>query len=404
MLKNISRLLVVAAILSAAALAGPTAYVINTTGETLCKIDITSGSVSNNILTLGSDIHCYPNQIKVRDTLAYVVLSGTHEIQIINLKTQTTAGWITLPGGSNPYWMDFLNDHYAYVTLLNNNSLAKIDLQTRQMVKETPVGLSPEGVLIYGGKAYVAITGFDFSNFTWGQGKVAVYDLALDSVITSIDVQKNPQYLDCDVSGEIHVACTGDYGSTAGNIFIIDPLTDLAVDSIAIGGQPGPIAVGPDNISWIAAGGWATNGEVFSYDANSREVIHGPANPVHVDLGASGVSIYQDTTVFVSCFANTVARVNSQGAIIHDYAAGDDPISADFNFRPGDANGDWLVNVGDAVFLINFIFKGGTRPLYPAWRGNVNGDGNTNVGDVVYLINYIFKNGPAPQIGPMWMR
>jgi DNA-binding beta-propeller fold protein YncE len=404
MFKYIAKAALLTATCAAAVLAGPTAYVINTTGETLSKINLTSGVVSNNILTLGSDIHCYPNQIKVRDTLAYVVLSGTHEIQIINLNTQMTAGWITLPGGSNPYWMDFLNDHYAYVSLLNNNSLAKIDLQTRQIIKETPVGLSPEGVLIYGGKAFVAVTGFDFSNFTWGQGKVAVYDLALDSVITSINVQKNPQYLDCDGSGKIHVACTGDYGSTAGNIFVIDPVSDLAIDSIAIGGQPGPIAVGPDNIAWIAAGGWAANGEVYNYNALTRTVIHGPASPVNSDLGASGVSIFQDTTVFVSCFANTVSRINALGATVADYSAGDDPISADFNYRPGDANGDWLVNVGDAVFLINFIFKGGTRPYFPAWRGNANGDGTINVGDAVYLINYIFKSGPAPQIGPTWIR
>lgn len=404
MFRNIATLLAVAAVLSAAVLAGPTAYVINTTGETLSKINLQSGAVTNNILTLGSDIHCYPNQIKIRDTLAYVVLSGTHEIQIINLNTESTVGWITLPGGSNPYWLDFLDDHYAYVTLLNNNSLAKVDLQTKLMVKETPVGLSPEGVLIFGGKAYVAITGYDFSTYSWGQGQVAVYDLALDSVTARINVQKNPQFLDFDGSGEIHVACTGDYGSTAGNIFIIDPLTDLAIDSIAIGGQPGQIAIGPDNIAWIAAGGWVSNGEVYNYDALSRTVLHGPADPVKVDFGAGSVAAFQDTTAFVSCFANTVARLNSQGVTINDYAAGDDPISADFNYRPGDANGDWLVNVGDAVYLINFIFKGGARPHYPGWRGNANGDKSINVGDAVYLINYIFKNGSAPQVGPLWIR
>ena len=404
MFRNIATLLAVAAVLSAAVLAGPTAYVINTTGETLSKINLQSGAVANNIVTLGSDIHCYPNQIKIRDTLAYVVLSGTHEIQIINLNTQSTVGWITLPGGSNPYWMDFLDDHYAYVTLLTDNSLAKIDLQTRLMVKETPVGLSPEGVLIFGGKAYVAITGYDFSTYNWGQGQVAVYDPGLDSDTARINVQKNPQFLDFDNSGKIHVACTGDYSSTVGNIFIIDPLTDLAVDSIAIGGQPGQIAVGPDNTAWIAAGGWVTNGEVYTYDALSRTILHGAADPVKVDYGANSVIAFQDTTTFVSCFANTVARLNSQGVTINDYAAGDDPISTDFNYRPGDANGDWLVNVGDAVYLINYVFKGGEAPRFPAWRGNANGDKSINVGDAVYLINYIFKNGAAPQVGPLWIR
>ncbi len=61
----------------------------------------------------------------------------------------------------------------------------------------------------------------------------------------------------------------------------------------------------------------------------------------------------------------------------------------------GDANGDGSVNVGDAVFLINFVFSGGPAPD-PECTGEANGDGTLNVGDAVYLINYIFKGGPAP--------
>ena len=61
----------------------------------------------------------------------------------------------------------------------------------------------------------------------------------------------------------------------------------------------------------------------------------------------------------------------------------------------GDANGDSAVNVGDAVFLINYIFKGGPAPV-PDCVGDANGDGSTNVGDAVYIINYVFKGGPPP--------
>jgi len=81
----------------------PTAYVINTSGETLSKINLTTGVVDNDILTLGSDVYCYPNQIVVRDTLAYVVNSGTHEIQIIDLKSEATVDFIDIGDGTNPY-------------------------------------------------------------------------------------------------------------------------------------------------------------------------------------------------------------------------------------------------------------------------------------------------------------
>jgi hypothetical protein len=64
----------------------------------------------------------------------------------------------------------------------------------------------------------------------------------------------------------------------------------------------------------------------------------------------------------------------------------------------GDANGDGTANVGDAVFMINYIFKGGPAPD-PVCSGDANGDDNANVGDAVYMINYVFKGGPGPLEG-----
>ncbi|MEZ5357592.1 MAG: hypothetical protein R3F48_02095 [Candidatus Zixiibacteriota bacterium] len=56
------------------------------------------------------------------------------------------------------------------------------------------------------------------------------------------------------------------------------------------------------------------------------------------------------------------------------------------------------VNIGDAVSLINFIFKGRACPPIMNWA-DVNADCTVNVGDAVYLIYYIFTGGPAPQPG-----
>jgi hypothetical protein len=61
----------------------------------------------------------------------------------------------------------------------------------------------------------------------------------------------------------------------------------------------------------------------------------------------------------------------------------------------GDANGDQAANVGDAVYLINFVFKGGAPPN-PSPAGDANCDGSANVADAVYLINFVFKAGPSP--------
>ncbi|MGB2769551.1 MAG: dockerin type I repeat-containing protein, partial [Candidatus Zixiibacteriota bacterium] len=61
----------------------------------------------------------------------------------------------------------------------------------------------------------------------------------------------------------------------------------------------------------------------------------------------------------------------------------------------GDANGDGLVDVGDVVYLINYLYKGGPPPD-PLAAGDVNCDGIVDLGDVVYLVNYLFRGGPPP--------
>lgn len=61
----------------------------------------------------------------------------------------------------------------------------------------------------------------------------------------------------------------------------------------------------------------------------------------------------------------------------------------------GDADGSMAVNVADAVYIINYVFKGGPAPD-PLCVGDANGDGFVNIGDAVYLVNYIFKGGAPP--------
>jgi len=64
----------------------------------------------------------------------------------------------------------------------------------------------------------------------------------------------------------------------------------------------------------------------------------------------------------------------------------------------GDTNEDGLVDIGDVVFLINYLYKSGP-PSNPLALSDVNGDCLTDIGDVVYLINYLFKGGLQPRWG-----
>jgi hypothetical protein len=72
--------------------------------------------------------------------------------------------------------------------------------------------------------------------------------------------------------------------------------------------------------------------------------------------------------------------------------------------RPGDANNDGSKNVGDAVYLISYVFKGGAAPTpYVKCSGDANGDCSANVGDAVYMISYVFKGGAPPVNCDTWL-
>ena len=64
-------------------------------------------------------------------------------------------------------------------------------------------------------------------------------------------------------------------------------------------------------------------------------------------------------------------------------------------FGRGDCNTDGTIDIADVVYLINYLFIGGSAPD-PLEVGDTNCDGVVNIADVVYLINYLFMGGPPP--------
>jgi hypothetical protein len=61
----------------------------------------------------------------------------------------------------------------------------------------------------------------------------------------------------------------------------------------------------------------------------------------------------------------------------------------------GDANNDAVVNVGDAIYIINYVFKGGPAPVSRK-EADCNCDAAVNIGDAIMIVNYVFKGGPPP--------
>ncbi|MEE9443058.1 MAG: FG-GAP-like repeat-containing protein [candidate division Zixibacteria bacterium] len=198
-------------------------------------------------------------------------------------------------------------------------------------------------------------------------------------------------------------ACSGDFNSD-GNI-------DIAVANDE-----------SDNIFIIPGNGDGTFGEYASYFSG-----YSPRSIVSGDVDNDG----DDDLIVANFMKNHNGRItvlyNDEGDFsenISFYAMGSTQAvcAADFNeddkidiaatisysnsvsiylnqsFMCGDANDDKKVNIGDPVYLISYIFRGGPEPFN--WEaGNVNCDDETNIGDAIFLINHVFKNGTWPCAG-----
>jgi hypothetical protein len=112
------------------------------------------------------------------------------------------------------------------------------------------------------------------------------------------------------------------------------------------------------------------------------------------DSAVIGIARYDCEAVPYLIQGNPAGHIVADStAVLFDYA----PIIWEM---AGDANRDDAVNVGDVVYLVNWIFKGGPAPMNLS-EADVNCDGQHNVADAVYLINFVFKSGPGPCLYPL---
>ncbi|MCK4223805.1 MAG: glycosyl hydrolase [candidate division Zixibacteria bacterium] len=77
------------------------------------------------------------------------------------------------------------------------------------------------------------------------------------------------------------------------------------------------------------------------------------------------------------------------------YYVDQDALSVTVYAIRGDASNDGVIDLADVVFLINYLYKGGSAPeIFET--GDANCDTVIDLADVVLLINYLFRSGPPP--------
>jgi len=64
-------------------------------------------------------------------------------------------------------------------------------------------------------------------------------------------------------------------------------------------------------------------------------------------------------------------------------------------FKRGNSNGDANVDLGDSLYIVNWLFSGGPQPTCMD-SCDTNDDGGVDISDCIFLLNYLFVSGPPP--------
>jgi len=297
--------------------------------NTLTLIDLYAGGIiERDVIGVGN----VPNDILRWGNMLFVINSLSHDMNVINLSYSNELIPAMDPVdlgkniGRNPQY-GAISGGFLYISNALLNDVTVINLATMTPAVYLPVGAAPAEVIAVGGKLYVCNSGYSFDDGTFGMGSVSVIENNMVINTIEIGAGKNPQFMDVDQSGRLHVVCTGNYDAVQGEINIIDTMTDIIVNYIYIGGQPGDIAINSNDIAYVAAGGWGDDpGKVFRYNALTGQIMNGVATPILVGTGAMRIVAAADNSIYVSCMVeNTVDKIVDD-VLVDRYIVGDGPV------------------------------------------------------------------------------
>jgi len=306
--------------------------VANQNSSTLTLIDLKEGgAVSRDLIGVGlvaNDMVFYNGNI-------HVINSSSHDMNVISLSLDNELDRVGDPvdlgiaEGTNPQYGAVSVDGKLYISNALTNDVTVINLEDMTLDPRIPVGVAPADVIVVGDNVYVCNTGFNFDDYSFGMGSVSVISVGSNTVIDEIDIGmgKNPQFMDVDPSGRIHVICTGNYVDVMGEVAVIAPSGNCIDTTFSLGGNPGDIAINSNGIAYVAAGGWGSDpGKVFRYNTASGAILNGPDNPIDVSTGAMRVAAATDNSVYVSCMmSGCVDRIDAD-MVMESYVVGDGPV------------------------------------------------------------------------------
>lgn len=300
--------------------------------RTTIGVTLLSQAVRRDLAQLGSG----PTAIEIRGSRAYVINGLFNNIQIFDLDQNTPQeiGTIVLPQESDPVAMAFLDDTRAYVANNTGQSVALVNLQTKQCevliigagqkgptepcqeVKEvsgTPFE-DPSGIAVVNGTIYVANNNIsvtkEFEVVPLGSGFVTVIDAKSNQVIKFIPASGTNSNGITAIDDNIYVVNTGilkpDFSSCnfmfPPSIDVIDTQTNERTHTIPIplseenptACSPGRLASTPDKrFGYLGLGLVAA---MFKVDIEQNVLVNGPSNPIMIP-GLAGLNFIGDIAI-----------------------------------------------------------------------------------------------------------
>ncbi len=286
-------------------------YVLNTLGQTVSRVDLATGAVQKDAITAG----LYTNQVVIRKDKMYIVNSGDNAIQIVDIQNLATVDSINVGPGTNPYYMDLVNDSIAVVSLLFTNQIAVVNVASGEIITTVSTGGGPEGIKYVNGKVYVANSGYNGQGYD--PGTLTVIDATTWQVVDTISVGLNPQYIDVDAEGHLYVACTGNYVDVTGELTIVDTAADTVIAHIALDGYVTSLDFNNNRV-YLATYGAG----VFVYDVAGDSLFS------TVLPGGPGVLVDSDGYAYITNFGSDSLYVyDSNFQRVAAFEVGDGPIS-----------------------------------------------------------------------------
>lgn len=208
---------------------------------------------SSNVTTVADGLASIVQSLELGDSTFHVVANTGGRVDVHSITTGQRVGQIA--GLTSPRYMASLATGTAYVSNLfgagfSGGTVSIVDLALQTVVKTIDVGNNPEGVAIVGGRVYVA-------NNEFGAGRtLSVISTTTQEVTGTIDVEcDGPRALAVDREAELWVMCTGQtlydnnfnvIGETPGEIVLLDGATGTIITRFPLTSRIGTAGPGQD--------------------------------------------------------------------------------------------------------------------------------------------------------------